>query len=291
MNPRPVPVFDSERPWGAYRPQGWDRLAIELAHRLSPRVRLLHRIAVLLRRRTKYGASTPLDVEVWGLRMRLLPRGNLSESEMLFAPQFLDRRERGWLAEKLRPGGVFVDVGANAGAYSFHVISRFGSTVRTLAIEPDPEMRRRIAFNAATNGIETLEIRPVALSDRRGRAVLATKESQRGQNQLHESREAVPENRVGVEVEVDTLVHVLQSSGVTRVDALKMDIEGHEPRVLGHFFANAPEALFPRALLTERKEQTADGIAETLARNGYRRVGQTRRNWMFERGTAGAVPG
>ncbi len=112
----PVPDFDDQRPWGAYAPTAGVALALALSHRMPA---ALSSLTKLLRRPVKYGWATPLDLEIWGLKLRLLPRGNMSEQKLYTSPKLFDRREFVLLAQRLKPGGVFVDVGANAGIYSF----------------------------------------------------------------------------------------------------------------------------------------------------------------------------
>ena len=68
----PVPEFDDQRPWGAYPPSAGVAAALAVSHRLPP---ALSALTKLLRRPVKYGWATPLDLEVWGLKLRLLPRG------------------------------------------------------------------------------------------------------------------------------------------------------------------------------------------------------------------------
>lgn len=277
---RPVPQFDSERPWGQLAPTGISRWLINACHGLSARVPFLYRIALLLRRPLKYGSTHAFDVDVWGLRLRLLPRGNISEAKVLFTPQFFDRAELDWLASHLHSTGTFIDIGANAGAYSFAMRSRFGGDIRILAVEPDPEMRRRIAFNLATNDIRNIEVCPVALSDKQGEAQLELSVTQRGQNALVDA----PSGGANiVTVPLDTLASLLQSRGINSVDALKIDVEGHEIRVLGHFFANAPQNLWPKAIVTEYKGDTSAEILRILGGSGYVQVRTTKLNWLFER--------
>ena len=47
------------------------------------------------------------------------------------------------------------------------------------------------------------------------------------------------------------LQRILEEAGVSHVDALKIDVEGFEDRVLTGFFANAPQSLWPRAVVIE----------------------------------------
>ncbi|HSI60398.1 MAG TPA: FkbM family methyltransferase [Ideonella sp.] len=279
-----LPRFDDQAAWGAYAPAAWVRALLAACHAVPGRVPALHRLVIWLRRPVKYGVAHPLDVMQWGLKLRLLPRGNMSDAKLLFAPQFFDRAELALLAERLPPGGTFVDVGANAGIYSFWAHHCMRGRGRILAVEPDPEMRRRLRFNLDSNGLSNVELAPVALSDRQGTAALLLNLSQRGENTLAlEEASAAGGDRMALTVETDTLTHLLQAHGMARIDALKIDIEGHEPPVLRHFYAHAPEALWPRLVIVEFKQQTSEAITALFEGCGYRRLLATRLNWAFER--------
>jgi len=131
--------FDDQAAWGAYRPGPIIGVPLGIAHRLPY---LLKPLTKILRRPAKYLARTPLDLVIWGLKLRLLPRGNLSEQKFYTAPQLFDPDEFAVLARVLATGGVFVDVGANAGIYSYWATQCMTKGGRILAVEPDPEMRR-----------------------------------------------------------------------------------------------------------------------------------------------------
>lgn len=232
----------------------------------------------------KYGLNQPLDVTIWGLRLRLLPRGNVSEVKLLFAPQLFDRQELAFLASHLPEGGTFVDIGANVGVYSLWAHRCMRGSGRIIAVEPDPEMRRRLQFNLQSNALSNVEVCPVALSDKRGVGELLVNPAQRGQNTLAvEEAKAAGGERVVHKVELDTLEHLLQSRGIKKVDALKIDIEGYEPPVLRHFFEHAPQSLWPKVAITEYKPETAGRIEEQFVSCGYRRVFFNGLNFAFAR--------
>ena len=74
-------------------------------------------------------------------------------------------------------------------------------------------------------------------------------------------------------------------TGVDHVDALKIDVEGFEDRVLTGFFRDAPQSLWPRAVVIEhlsRNEWQDDCIADMRARS-YAETGRTRSNTMLLR--------
>jgi FkbM family methyltransferase len=92
----------------------------------------------------------------------------------------------------------------------------------------------------------------------------------------------------GIRVPSQRLQRILGEAGVGHVDALKIDVEGFEDRVLTGFFKEAPERLWPRAVVIEhlsRKEWQDDCIADMRAR-GYSETGRTRSNTFLLRGSS-----
>jgi Methyltransferase FkbM domain len=81
------------------------------------------------------------------------------------------------------------------------------------------------------------------------------------------------------------LQRILGDAGVDHVDALKIDVEGYEDRVLTGFFKHAPPSLWPRAVVIEhlsRSEWLDDCLADMRAR-GYVETGKTRSNTLLVR--------
>lgn len=241
-----IPPFDDQSPWGRYRLGPLMAAVLRLGQMLPAWAGPLNKVA---RHPVKYWLDTPVDLRIWGLKLRLSPRGNISEQKLYSAPALFDRAEFAALKQVLGQGGTFADIGANAGIYSLwaHVASQ--GRARVLGFEPDPEMRRRLAFNLASNGIQSITLLPWALSDADGTARFWINDGQRGTNSLEAP--SGPVQRRAVDVQIRTLTGVLAEEGVTRLDAMKIDVEGHEPQVLGHFFAHAPQELWPRLLICE----------------------------------------
>lgn len=276
-----IPEFDDVAPWGRHAPPPSIAARLALTHRLPAALGVL---AKLLRRPIRNNWSGPIDLKIWGLRLRLMPRGNYSEQKLWSAPQLFDRKEFAVMRRLLGPGSVFVDVGANAGAYSFWAWRCMQGQGRIIAVEPDPEMLRRLRFNIATNGLDAIRVFPLALSDHVGVADLQVNPNQRGSNTL----DAVEADRSGgarktERVQITTLLDLVQGAGLQRIDVLKLDIEGHEPTVLRPFLTDAPDALLPRAVITEFKAGTGDEILSLMQRRGYRPRKTTRLNMVFER--------
>ncbi len=246
---------------------------------MPPQMAWLTRI---LRHPIKHWTEIPLDLNVWGLRLRLLPKGNVSEQKLYTAPQLFDRDEFIVMSRDLVPGSIFVDIGANAGVYSFWAHRCMQGQGRIIAVEPDPEMMRRLTFNRNTNQLNDIELYQVALSDQEGVAKLLVNPRQRGKNTLEHGNMA-SDTRSLIDVRITTLLELLQSCNVDRVDVLKIDIEGHELPVFSHFFQHAPQELWPRILIAESKHEKGDQILRILDRAKYRLRKKTETNSIFER--------
>lgn len=270
-----------EPPFGVFRPGPIERAARSFAGAL-PDMPLARGAASLLlgpaggRRRRAY------DVAIFGAaKARLHPYDNLCEKRVFLAPQFWDRRERALLHVEIETGGapfVFVDVGANAGLYSLFVAAAAraaGRPCSIIAVEPEATMRARMAFNFAASEVEAT-ILPYAATTARGPVRLAISPEKRGESRLVESG--------GETVEGAPLGVMLAEAGVSRIDAMKIDIEGHEAAALGAFFSGAPEALYPRLLIVETLHEGPDRPTTSLiVSRGYRVVLKTKLNTVFRR--------
>lgn len=221
---------------------------------------VVKQLAFLVRRMARRVARDPVDVRHEGLRLRLRTRGNISESTFLFMPRRWDCRERSFLAAELAPDATFVDVGANAGGYVWCVLALLGDEGRVVAVEPDPALRARLRFNLETNRETRVTVVGAAVAARSGKGWLVRDPDNRGQNALSAESGASAVTGTSTETEagadvlpvpVRPLPEILEEAGVTRVDALKIDVEGMEPEILADFFDRAPEALWPRLILTE----------------------------------------
>jgi len=221
-------------------------------------------------------------VDVGGVLMELDPSENVDGS-LLFCPQLYDHRELAMLLPALRPGDVFVDVGAHIGVYALFAARRVAPGGRVIAIEADPRNHDRLVGNIRRN--PTLEVGTacVAVSDADGSARLAlnTTGNRSGNSMLGAGDDTI-------EVACRPLAAVLGGLGVDRVDGMKLDIEGMEYRVLRRYLADVPASGRPRIIALEHQTHwigAAGGDAMALLREaGYREVLATGINRVMVRG-------
>lgn len=269
------------RPFGTYAPTGFAQWVIERTRRMPPRW-TTRRLAIALRHLaiTSLGGA-PVDIETFGARMRLYPYNNICEKKALFTPQFLDPDEFQLLASRVADGFTFVDVGANVGVYSLFIAAQAGPNARILAIEPQPEVFDRLVYNIRQNPFGTVKALACAVADKAGELTLFLDPRNRGESSV----KIVGSGLAGqVRVPARALLDLLKEEGFTRVDAIKLDVEGAEDLILGPFFRDASPGLHPSLLmLGDGRDQWQIDLPKLLGEHGYRLVQQTRLNLIYER--------
>ncbi len=272
------------RPFGAHAPQGFARWAIERTRSLPNRWPA-RRLAFMLRRLAINAlAGAPVDTEALGARMRLYPYNNICEKKMLFTPQFFDSEELAVLEQRITDGFIFVDIGANVGAYSLFVAAKAGPSARILAVEPQPDVFDRLTYNIRQNPFGTVKAVACAVADKPGELTLFLDPRNKGESSV---KIVGPSQAGTVRVPAVTLLDLLQQEGFTRVDAMKLDVEGAEDLILDPFFSTAPPSLHPTFFIIEDgRGQWQTNLPALLEAKGYRLVGHTQLNLLYERSPA-----
>jgi FkbM family methyltransferase len=267
--------------FGAFAPHGLMARIIGWT-RSAPDSFLGRKFAYALRRLgLRRLAGRPVDIESLGAQMRLYPDGNVCEKRVLFTPQYFDPLERDLLASRLREGFRFIDVGANIGAYSLFLAAKAGPSARILAVEPQPEVFARLAFNIAQNPFGTVKAVACALADKPGELTLFLDAANRGESSVRILRSSAGDT---VRVPATTLLALLRSEGYERLDAIKLDVEGAEDLILEPFLRDAPPSLWPEFIVIEdSRERWQSDLMALLETSGYRLLAQTRLNLVFER--------
>jgi FkbM family methyltransferase len=274
-------------PFGALRPGPLDR-AVLAATSALPDNWLGLRLAIGLRRlvtmRLKQAAVPALDVERWGLALRLYPLDNGCEKNLLFTPKMYEPAELAALAGEIdavrgRPF-VFVDIGANVGLFSLFVAAKAGVRARIIAVEPEPGNMARLAFNAAVNGPLPIRALALALGETDGEVAIALNSHDRGGTRAR----PVADGEGLVRVPCRPLLSVLSTEGVTGIDALKIDVEGMEDKVLAPFFRDAAPNQWPRMILIEdSRHEWAVDLFKLLAEKGYTVSVRSKQNVILRR--------
>lgn len=268
----------SPAPFGALAPNAVQAAIITLAQRTGLKRGAfrpwLSRVLNLLR-------SGPLDVNYQGASFRFYHQHSATERGALLNPDY-NIEELRFLRAHVRGGGVFVDVGANVGTYALALARDVGATGKVIAIEPHPDTHARLAFNNAASGHTQVKLVQAAAGAADGELLIETDGDNLGASHI------VSGNASGNAFKVPSLrlLRILEEASVPRVDALKIDVEGYEDRVLTGFFRDAPVALWPRAVVIEHlsKDEWQDDCIADMVSRGYAIAGKTRSNTLLLRG-------
>jgi FkbM family methyltransferase len=255
-------------PFGCYAPSTLQSWLIAFGGKL-PRSWAGRRLASLIRSLLKRYSGRPIDLVRLGSRMRLYPRSNASEKRLMATPQFFDAVEMALLEKQLAPGFVFLDIGANAGAYTLFVANRVGRSGRIIAVEPHPTALARLECNLVLNAIDWAKVVPAALSDHNGSVSLYVNARNIGSSSVLSGRRPDLPTRA-IEVACRSLASLVQDEGLSRIDAIKLDVEGVEDRILVPYLLQAPRALLPRFLIIEDNRSVwKEDLLGLLRRLGY----------------------
>ena len=272
----------SPAPFGAFAPNAAQAAIIRLAQRTRLKRGafrpMLSRLINLLR-------AGPLDVPYQGASFRFYHQASATERGALFNPDY-NIEELDFLRTHTPKGGVFVDVGANVGTYAMPMARHVGDSGTVIAVEPHPVTHARLAFNNAASRFTQVKLVAAAAGASDGELMIETDGDNLGASHIVTGDISAKTINKAIKVPSLRLQRILEQAGVAHVDALKIDIEGYEDRALIPFFKDAPQALWPRAVVIEhlsKNEWLADCIADMFSR-GYVESGRTRSNTLLVRG-------
>ena len=132
-----------------------------------------------------------------------------------------------WIRGYLKPGMVFVDVGANLGWFTLLAARCVGAEGWVHSFEPNSVMADELRQNAALNGFSNITINELAVSDRSGTVDFPRYRA--GEEAYGTINPRVwPGTRIlGYDkVRTTTLDEYVDERKIARVDLIKLDIEG-----------------------------------------------------------------
>lgn len=250
------------------------RLCIGLAMRVYRASPLYPRLGRMLAKTLSWVAPKKAVVaSVNGFQFELDLR-EVIDSSLYYSGTFEPHAEY-IMATVVPAGGVAIDVGANIGYHTFALGRTVGPTGQVLAIEPTTAAYDRLCSNLALNpSLKNVRTIRVGLSDTDiGEVEAEFQSSFRLDGRLELRKELV---RL---VTLDTLVEEL---GLTKVDFIKIDVDGYEAKV----FAGARRTIscfrpiiffeFGPRLIRENGDEP-DRILDFLAESGYQLETETRK--------------
>jgi FkbM family methyltransferase len=206
-------------------------LSLRQLTKQSPRIRGVGKIIPPIAA-AGYRVPEPLHVQtvhdVDGDLTMELALEDLIQSYIFWSPCGYDRHAVTIVKRYVKPGQVFVDLGANVGYYTLIAAKLVGPKGTVIAVEADPDNYAALKRNIAHNRFEQVVAVGKGVADQRG--VLQFDRSEKRNRGAHTFAGATLST--GIDVEVDTLDGILHEVGADRVDFMKIDIQGFEVRVL-----------------------------------------------------------
>jgi FkbM family methyltransferase len=273
--------MNDPRSFGTFAPTGITRWVIDRTRGL-PGSWVGRRIAMIMRRvGMKSLKGQPLDLETFGVRMRIVPYKNVCERRILFTPQYFDLDEIRLIAARDKGDFTFIDVGSNVGWYSLLVAHKVCASSRILAVEPQPEIFDRLIHNIRLNPFGMIKAVDCAVADKTGELTLFLDPLNKGEASLKIVNSSQTDT---IRVPTVTLLDLVNREGFSHLDAVKLDVEGAEDLILDPFFRDAPASLYPSLfIIPDVADRWQVDVRRLLEGKGYRQILQTRMNLVFER--------
>jgi FkbM family methyltransferase len=132
------------------------------------------------------------------------------------------------MADVLKPGMTFVDLGAHIGLFTLLAARLVGPTGRVFAFEPTPRTRALLQRNIAINGMERcVTVAPLATSDKKAKVRFV-------ENPISDASSVAQPDETEhiIEVDATSLDDYFGALGFPPVHFIKMDVEGQELKTL-----------------------------------------------------------
>ena len=197
------------------------------------------------------------------------------------------------------PGSIVMDIGANMGEWSLHMAKMVGGNGRVFCFEPIPSMVQALEKTIAINNFSQVSISECAISNKTGHSQFSIPFDKDYQAIPSWSRLVLGEEfatpkwidnpwaKVAttktIEVQTTTLDRFTSEKSITKLDFIKIDVEGHEKYVI-EGGQKTLKTLKPAIILEAANEETADReiIADQLRKLNYKLVGIVMQDGVIE---------
>lgn len=171
-------------------------------------------------------AFQPKIVNVQGHKMYLDPRDRSISRELIINGVY-EPFETRFIKSRIKPRMRVVDLGANVGYYTLIMAKLVGPKGRVYAFEPNPENFALLKKNVEANGYGNVSLANFAVSDKAKKEKLFLSEDNLGGHHLTNRGDY----KKFTTVQTVVLDKFFSNEGM-KIDFVKMDIEGSEPRAM-----------------------------------------------------------
>lgn len=190
-----------------------------------------------------------------------------------------------FIMRTLRPGDIFIDIGANTGYFTVLASLLVGDQGAVHSFEPIPQVFSEMEFNASLNSLDNVYLNQIALCEDASEVdIFLPVEGNIGSGSLVKQHHLPG---TSIRVEATSLNQYVSQIGIERIRLIKMDIEGGEISALngmGDVLSSscAPDVICESVpeLLAAAGKTTAD-LAHIMQTYGYRSIEIDRWNLLF----------
>ncbi len=201
-----------------------------------------------------------------------------SEYAILLYPHY-DAPEFEFLLSGLPEGGIAVDLGSNIGLYSIPFALKTGQYGKVLSLDANSAFGDKLVINAQLSGVTNIAMEIVAVGDKFGTLSLQSVAGNPGTATVGKSGTG------HYDLPMKPLVDILESHNISKVDVMKVDIDGSEEMAMIPFLQSAKRELLPKRLVMEHIliNENNSTLLHAIKQAGFVVIGKTKSNTLYER--------
>ena len=182
-----------------------------------------------------------------------------------YARFWLSTRFAGFLRDTLRPGDMFMDVGANIGYYTLLAASLVGPAGRVLAFEPEPGAFESLTRSVLANEYQQVTCVNMALSNQEG--TLQLFRARDTANSLVAATSKEFQFKDTIDIQATTLDNYLTNNNLSceRLRGLKVDVEGNEAQTMEGMLGSLQRFGYPQIWAEVRGPKGSKRAPDTFA--------------------------
>lgn len=143
-----------------------------------------------------------------------------------------DRQVINFIKQHMVGEGVYLDVGTNLGGVAASIAKHMQGSGEVFAFEPARETARRAAATFALNNLRNVRLFPIAIGDEDKEITFFDAPGHSEWASSHKTAQEIKITWRETKVEQRSLDSLRREAVFDKVNFLKVDVEGHEPRVL-----------------------------------------------------------
>ncbi|AIE74687.1 MULTISPECIES: FkbM family methyltransferase [unclassified Synechocystis] len=128
----------------------------------------------------------------------------------------------------LKSGDVFLDIGANYGMFTLFASTLVGGEGKVIAIEPQPRLAEALRQSKIQNQLKQMSVLEIALSNQTGLEEFAVPSRSSGIGSLFQEHAGGSSKTTKINVNVKTLDQITEEMQLSKVNLIKVDVEGAE---------------------------------------------------------------